>query len=173
MSEFLEWGYLGLALCAFLAGTPIPMNSEVCLSLALANGWPVIPCMLSCIVGNWLGATTNYFLGRLCTYEQLLKWTKANPERLQKVRNFLNGKGAWFALGSSLMIVGNLIIIGLSLNMIKVTKFRVMNMVPAIFLPILFCLFGFLDSIRESMWYLLFSDLFHLAPYPLDPPTLS
>lgn len=111
MSEFLEWGYLGLALCAFLAGTPIPMNSEVCLSLALANGWPVIPCMLSCIVGNWLGATTNYFLGRLCTYEQLLKWTKANPERLQKVRNFLSGKGAWFALGSSLMIVGNLIII--------------------------------------------------------------
>ena len=42
---------------------------------------------------------------------------------------------------AQMSFVGNLIIVGLSLNMIKLTKFRVMNMVPAIFLPILFCLF--------------------------------
>lgn len=111
MNDFLEWGYFGLALCAFIAGTPLPMNSEVVLSLALANGWPILPCTISCIVGNWVGATTNYMLGRLCSYKQLLKWTKADPERLKKVKNFLSGKGSWFALGSSLMIVGNLIII--------------------------------------------------------------
>ena len=111
MNDFLELGYLGLALCAFLAGTPVPMNSEVALSLALANDWPVWPCLISCIIGNWLGSATNFFLGKLCSYEQLLKWTKVNPTRLQKVKTFLNGKGTWLALGSSLVIVGELIII--------------------------------------------------------------
>lgn len=42
---------------------------------------------------------------------------------------------------SQMSFVGNLIIIALAMNMMKITKFKVMNMVPAIFLPIIFCLF--------------------------------
>lgn len=42
---------------------------------------------------------------------------------------------------SQMSFVGNLIIIALALNMMKITKFKVMNMVPSIFLPIIFCLF--------------------------------
>lgn len=37
--------------------------------------------------------------------------------------------------------VGCLIIVGLALNMLGITKLKVMNFVPAIFLPILLCLF--------------------------------
>ena len=37
--------------------------------------------------------------------------------------------------------VGSLLIIGLSLNMLGVTKLKIMNYIPSIFLPILFCLF--------------------------------
>ena len=37
--------------------------------------------------------------------------------------------------------VGSLIVIGLALNMLGITKLKVMNYVPAIFLPILICLF--------------------------------
>ena len=35
--------------------------------------------------------------------------------------------------------VGSLLIIALSLNMMKITQIKVMNLVPAIFLPILLC----------------------------------
>ena len=35
--------------------------------------------------------------------------------------------------------VGNVIIIGLAMNMLGISKFKVMNLVPAIFLPILLC----------------------------------
>lgn len=35
--------------------------------------------------------------------------------------------------------VGNVIIIGLAMNMLGISKFKVMNFVPAIFLPILLC----------------------------------
>ena len=37
--------------------------------------------------------------------------------------------------------VGSLLIVALSLNMLNVTKIKVMNLVPAIFLPILLCRF--------------------------------
>ena len=37
--------------------------------------------------------------------------------------------------------VGSVIIIGLALNMIGITKLKVMNYVPAIFIPIILCRF--------------------------------
>ena len=37
--------------------------------------------------------------------------------------------------------VGSLLIVGLSLNMLGLTKIKIMNYIPAIFLPILLCLF--------------------------------
>ena len=37
--------------------------------------------------------------------------------------------------------VGAILILGLSLNMLGLTKIKVMNYVPAVFLPILLCRF--------------------------------
>ena len=42
---------------------------------------------------------------------------------------------------SQMTFVGNLIIIALALNMLKITKIKVMNLVPSIFIPIILCLF--------------------------------
>lgn len=42
---------------------------------------------------------------------------------------------------SEMTVVGSILIIGLSLNMLGITKLKVMNYVPAIFLPILLCYF--------------------------------
>jgi membrane protein YqaA with SNARE-associated domain len=109
--NWTDWGYFGLFAAAFLAGTPIPMNSEIVLSGLLVAGWPVGPSIVVATAGNWLGAITNYFLGRLCTYEQMLKWTRANPQRLEKMRLFLTGRGVWFALACSIPVLGNVIII--------------------------------------------------------------
>ena len=38
-------------------------------------------------------------------------------------------------------VVGSLLIVGLGLNLLGITKLKVMNYIPAIFLPILLCLF--------------------------------
>lgn len=38
-------------------------------------------------------------------------------------------------------VVGSILIIGISLNLLGITKLKVMNYVPAIFLPILLCMF--------------------------------
>lgn len=45
------------------------------------------------------------------------------------------------AIIPEMTVVGSVLIVGLGLNLIGVTKLKVMNYVPAIFLPILLCLF--------------------------------
>lgn len=52
------------------------------------------------------------------------------------------------AVINEMSCVGYIIIIGLGLNMLGVTKLKIMNFVPAIFLPILFCpLYDWLVSV--------------------------
>lgn len=111
MDDLTLFGYPGLFIAAFLAGTPFPMNSEVVLSGLLVLGWSPIWCVLVAVAGNWCGAIVNYFLGSLCSYDKMLKWTRVNPKKLDKMRLFLTGRGLWFALGSGLPIIGNVIII--------------------------------------------------------------
>lgn len=106
-----NWGYIGLFVAAFLAGTPFPMNSEVVLSALLLEGWPFVTCVLVATIGNWCGTLVNYGLGRICSYEQVLKYTRVNPRRLERVKGYLTGRGLWLALGSGLPIIGNVLII--------------------------------------------------------------
>lgn len=42
---------------------------------------------------------------------------------------------------AQMSVIGSLLIIALALNMLKITKIRVMNFVPAILLPLLLCIF--------------------------------
>ena len=45
------------------------------------------------------------------------------------------------AVINEISFVGSLLIVGISLNMMGATKLRILNMVPALVLPILFCQF--------------------------------
>ena len=49
--------------------------------------------------------------------------------------------GVLAPLLSDAVIVGSLMIIGLALNMLGLTKIKVTNFIPAVFLPILLCRF--------------------------------
>lgn len=53
------------------------------------------------------------------------------------------------AVINEMTCVGSIIIIGLALNILGITKLKVMNYVPAIFLPIALCpLFNYLSAVR-------------------------
>ena len=108
---FISLGYLGLFICSFIAGSPIPMNSKAVLSVALVLGWDPVWCVVSCIVGNSLGTGISYSVGRFFTFDQVLRWTKVNPEKLVRVRDFLRGRGVWFALLAVVPIIGHLVTI--------------------------------------------------------------
>jgi len=108
---FISLGYLGLFICSFIAGSPIPMNSKAVLSIALVLGWNPQWCVVSCVAGNWFGTGISYLVGRFFTYEQVLRWTRVDPVKLERVSNFLRGRGVWFALLAVVPIIGHLVTI--------------------------------------------------------------
>lgn len=63
MEWLLDLGYLGLFLGTFLAGTVLPLSSDVLLIGMLAAKADPAVCLVVAAVGNWLGAMTSYWLG--------------------------------------------------------------------------------------------------------------
>ena len=64
MEWLLDLGYLGLFLGTFLAGTVLPLSSDVLLIGMLAAKADPAVCLVVAAVGNWLGAMTSYWMVR-------------------------------------------------------------------------------------------------------------
>jgi membrane protein YqaA with SNARE-associated domain len=56
--------YLGLFVAALLAATPVPFNSEIPFIAMQAAGWPAVSLVIVASVGNVLGSSVTYGLGR-------------------------------------------------------------------------------------------------------------
>lgn len=113
LDSFVEYGYIGLFLASFLAATILPLGSEVVFAGLIALGMNAWGCVIIASVGNWLGGMTNYFLGRLGKIEWIEKYLKVRKEKIDKVRHWLEGKGAFMAFFSFLPIVGDVIALAL------------------------------------------------------------
>lgn len=117
--EFLttlsEWGYIGLFIAAFLAGSVLPFSSEVVLGLLIAAGYGAIGCTVTASLGNWLGGITCYYIGRLGKTEWIEKYLKLSHEKLEKTQRFLQGKGSLMGFFSFVPGIGDAIIVALGL----------------------------------------------------------
>lgn len=116
MEDLLAWGYPGLFLTGFIAGSAIPMSSEAALSAAIAFGWPVWRCIIIIFLGNWMGASTNYFIGRMCSMEWIEKYLRIKREKVEKAQHFLKGNGVWFAAISFLPFLGNALVVAFGIS---------------------------------------------------------
>ncbi len=117
--EFLttlsEWGYIGLFIAAFLAGSVLPFSSEVVLGLLIAAGYGAIGCTMAATLGNWLGGITCYYIGRLGKTEWIEKYLKLSHEKLEKTQRFLQGKGSFMGFFSFVPGIGDAIVVALGL----------------------------------------------------------
>ena len=113
MDFLIEWGYLGLFIATFLAGSILPFSSELVLSGLLAVGANNWGCIIAATAGNFLGGMTCYWIGHLGKVEWIEKYLKVKEEKLNKALSFLNGKGAYIAFFTFVPIVGDLLAVGL------------------------------------------------------------
>lgn len=113
LKHLTVYGYPGLFLAAFLAATVLPVGSEPVFVALLAGGLDMWTCILVASVGNWLGGMTNYGLGRLGKTDWIERRLKIPPEKINRMRDFLSGKGAAMAFFSFLPVVGDLIALAL------------------------------------------------------------
>lgn len=109
------WGYWGMFLSAFLAGTILPFSSEAVLLACVGLGLDPVWSTLATTAGNALGGLTCYWIGHLGKMEWIEKYFKVNQKQLDKAARFIHGKGAWMALFSFLPVIGDAILIALGL----------------------------------------------------------
>lgn len=115
----LDFGYLGLFIGTFLAGTVLPLSSDFLFVGMLTAGGSVWLCHLSATTGNWLGALTCYWLGRAGKWEWLDKWFGIKKEKLARQKTVINKYGVFVALFSWLPFIGTLSVIALGFYKVK------------------------------------------------------
>ena len=93
MENYIEYGYVGLAVISFLAATILPVGSEVFFMAMIAAGYPAGWCLWWASLGNTLGGMTNYYLGRLGKTEWLEKHLKFSAAKMAGVQEQLRYKG--------------------------------------------------------------------------------
>ncbi len=101
----LEYGVWGLGLAAFLGATLVPVSSEVAVVAALKMGMPAWEVFASASVGNALGASFNYGLGRLFG-ERIAAGLEERRSGRRALR-WAERYGKWSLLGSWLPVVGD------------------------------------------------------------------
>ena len=95
MEFLIEYGYIGVFIASFLAATILPFSSEVVLTGVLLAGSAYWPCMVAATLGNFLGGMSCYWLGMLGKVEWIEKYLKLDAKKLQKVQDWIAGKGSW------------------------------------------------------------------------------
>lgn len=116
INEFLiNYGYWGMLLSAFLAGSFFPFSSEVVLLALLASGLSSGPLIVYATIGNVAGGLFNYLIGSLGKMEWIERYLHVKPEDLKRAERFMAGRGAWMGFFAFVPILGSAITISLGL----------------------------------------------------------
>lgn len=124
----VNWGYWGMLLAAFLAGSFIPFSSEAVMLGLLAAGLLPAPLIVYGTIGNVLGSMFNYGVGRMGRLDWIERYLHVSQENLNKATRFMGGHGAWMGffaflplLGSAITIVLGLMRANLLLSFVSIT----------------------------------------------------
>lgn len=114
--DFLTgYGYMGMLLAAFLAGSFFPFSSEAVMVGLMATGLDPWQLMVYGTIGNVLGSVFNYSVGRMGKTEWFEKYLHIKPKDLAKAERFMAGRGAWMGFFAFLPVLGSAITILLGL----------------------------------------------------------
>ena len=100
--------YAGLFAAALAAATVLPAQSEVVLiPLLLAQHYPAWLLVLVASVGNTLGSTVNWGLGRLLARFEHRRWFPVRRAAIARAEAWYHRYGRWTLLLSWLPVVGD------------------------------------------------------------------
>ena len=117
MSSFLalleSWGYWGMFVSAFIAGSVFPFSSEVVLSALQLAGLDPLHLFISATVGNTAGSMFNYWVGSLGRMEWIEKYLHVEPSKVERTARWMERYGAWMGFLCFLPVLGSVIAVTL------------------------------------------------------------
>lgn len=116
LSELLvDYGYWGMLVAAFLAGSFVPFSSEAVMLVLLATGMDAWQLVVYGSVGNIAGSMVNYGVGRLGRLDWIEHYLHVRKRDLDRAQRFMAGRGAWMGFFAFLPLLGSAITILLGL----------------------------------------------------------
>jgi membrane protein YqaA with SNARE-associated domain len=111
----ISYGYWGMLLSAFIAGSILPFSSEAVMWGLLAAGLHPWPLIIYGSIGNVLGGLFNYGIGRMGKLEWIEKYLHVKKKELDRAERFMAGRGACMGIFAALPVLGDAITIALGL----------------------------------------------------------
>ena len=105
----MEYGYLGMGVSAFIAGSVFPFSSELVLAGLLLSGLSPWPLFVSATAGNVLGSMFNYWVGTLGRLEWIERYLHVPREKIFRTQRWMQHGGAWMGFFCCLPILGSVL----------------------------------------------------------------
>ncbi|MBR0272960.1 MAG: DedA family protein [Bacteroidaceae bacterium] len=108
-----SWGYWGMFVAAFIAGSVFPLSSEVVLTALMLAGLDPWHLFIAASIGNTGGSMFNYGIGTLGKMEWIERYLHVEPQKMQRAQLWIQRYGVWMGLFSSLPFIGSVIAVTL------------------------------------------------------------
>lgn len=115
ISLLISYGYWGMFVTAFVAGSFFPFSSEAVMTGLLAAGLDPWGLIIYGTAGNVLGGMFNYGVGRMGRLEWIERYLHVKQKDLDRATRFMAGRGAWMGFFAFVPILGSAITIVLGL----------------------------------------------------------
>ncbi|MEQ1580606.1 MAG: YqaA family protein [Steroidobacteraceae bacterium] len=100
--------YAGLFAVAFVAATVLPLQSESALAALLLTGhYPVVTLIAVASLGNTLGSSLNWLLGRYLERFRQRRWFPVSETALIRAQQWYQRYGRWSLLLSWAPLIGD------------------------------------------------------------------
>lgn len=136
-----DYGYWGMFLSAFLAGSVFPLSSEVVMLALLAAKLDPWQLVIYATIGNTMGSMLNYAIGMLGRIDWIEKYLRVSSKELERAKRFMAGRGAWMGFFSFLPVIGEALTIVLGLMRSNVV-YTLISVTIGKFLRYLLILYG-------------------------------
>jgi len=115
ISLLISYGYWGMLITAFVAGSFFPFSSEAVMTGLLAAGLDPRLLIVYATIGNVAGGMFNYFVGQMGRLEWIERYLHVKQKDLDRATRFMAGRGAWMGFFAFVPILGSAITIVLGL----------------------------------------------------------
>lgn len=115
LNFLIGYGFLGMFISAFLAGSILPFSSETVMIALLAmdvNPWQLL---FYASVGNSLGGITCYCVGLLTTPQRVQQIFHIKPSSMERANRLVLRWGPWMGLLCWMPFLGDAILVSLGI----------------------------------------------------------
>ena len=110
-----QWGYAGQFVGGILAGSVLPLNSEIVMAALYVTGLDPVWLIVWGTFGNFLGSVINYSIGRMGKMVWVERYLKIKREKIDRAQRWVSKYGAWVGLLSWIPLLGSAITVTLGL----------------------------------------------------------